>query len=179
MAQKIIYAVFPDHDSADNAISALEARGYDRQNISVMVRQDVIESVSKKPSASSALEGALEGAAAGGVIAGVVGLLVGISAIAIPGIGGLLIGGPLAGFLGLTGAAATTVSAGATGALAGGLIGGLIGLGIPRETAEFYQEKVEAGGVLIAVSIDDDSSEADLRQLLTSNAAENIIVIDR
>ncbi len=98
--------------------------------------------------------------------------MIGIGAIAIPGIGGLLIGGPLAAALGLTGAAAATVSGAVTGALAGGLVGGLVGLGVPEETAKVYENRIREGGVLIAVAAREGDDEA--HAVLEEHGADEI-----
>ena len=71
------------------------------------------------------------------MVGGLAGLLIGIGAIAIPGIGVLLLSEPLSRMLGLTGAAAATVSGAGTGAIAGGVLGLLMGLDITERTGEY------------------------------------------
>jgi hypothetical protein len=90
-------------------------------------------------------EGATTGAIAGGTVGGLTGLLVGLGALAIPGIGPVMLAGATAT------AIATTVSGTAIGAAAGGLLGALIGLGIPEERAKVYNERVSRGEYLVIV----------------------------
>ncbi len=94
---------------------------------------------------TEAEEGARKGAIAGGALGTIAGLLVGLGALAIPGIGPVMVAGATATAL------ATAISGGAIGAAAGGLIGGLIGLGIPEERARLYSDRVSRGDYLIVV----------------------------
>jgi uncharacterized membrane protein len=168
----IVLGVFSDRDEADDAVAELEKSGFETKDISIITKSD--EGKVVEESGNSMAEGAVSGATTGGVIGGIAGLLVGLGAIAIP--GGLLIGGPIAAALGLGGAAATTVSGAVTGALAGGLVGGLVGLGVPEEDAKIYEERINAGGVLIAVPTRTrDNREA--REILEDNGADKITTI--
>ncbi|NJP10691.1 MAG: DUF1269 domain-containing protein [Leptolyngbyaceae cyanobacterium RU_5_1] len=95
-------------------------------------------------------EGAKTGAIAGGTLGGLTGLLVGLGALAIPGIGPVMVGGALATAL------ATTISGGAIGAAAGSLVGALAGLGIPEDRARVYSDRVSSGDYLVMVEGSDD-----------------------
>jgi hypothetical protein len=95
----------------------------------------------------------------------------------MPALAGLFIGGPIAAALGLAGAAATTLSGAVTGAAAGGLIGALTGLGVPRETAESYDRTVEAGGVVIGLTVREHTA-GEARGILERNGAQNLIEFD-
>ncbi len=170
---EMVLGVFSEKGSAENAIEELKSEGYDAKDISIVMKDErEAEAVSTDTGASVA-EGALSGAATGGVIGGLAGLLVGIGAIMIPGIGAILIAGPLAAALGLTGAAATTISGAATGALAGGLVGALVGLGVPEEEAHVYEDRVKAGGILLAVPVQ-QGSKREARAILDDHGAESI-----
>ncbi len=149
--ERLVLGVFSSEENAEDAIDELKALGYDAKDLSIVMRdREGAERVATN-TGSSVIEGAASGAAAGSVIGGLAGLLFGIGAIAIPGVGPLLMGGPLAAALGFSGAAASTVSGALTGALAGGLLGGLIGLGVPEEDARFYEDRIKEGGILLAV----------------------------
>ena len=76
----------------------------------------------------------------------------------IPGIGPFISGGILA----------TALAGGA----AGWLVGGLVGLGLSHEEAQYYQGRVEQGGVLITV--DPEGRDEEARQILLKNGAENL-----
>lgn len=172
----MILGVFSTRENADAAIAELRDSGYDPKHISIIMKNmDNNETVVNNAAGtgSNVAGGAASGATTGGVVGALAGLLVGIGAIAIPGVGALLIGGPLAAALGLTGAAATTVSGALTGALAGGLIGALVGLGVPEEDAKVYQQRIEAGGILVAVPAKTGES-ADAKDILATNGADQI-----
>lgn len=175
MTQTIL-GIFENRVDADSTIDDLYAVGFDSKAISVMMKDsgNIREVHGAKGNAVS--EGIISGAATGGVVGGIAGLLIGIGAIAIPGIGALLIGGPLALSLGLTGAAATTVSAAATGVIAGGIIGGLVGLGVPEEEAKVYEDKIKKGAILLAVAAS-PVIEEEVIEILEDNNATHIRTI--
>jgi hypothetical protein len=98
-----------------------------------------------------------DGAIAGGAVGSYAGLLVGLGLLVVPGFGPVL----------LTGAAATVIatafSGGLIGAAAGSLVGGLVGLGIPKDQAEIYGDRINQGDYLVIIegSTDDiDLAEA-------------------
>ena len=97
-------------------------------------------------------DGAKVGALSGGALGGLTGLLVGIGALAIPGIGPIMLAGAAATAL------ATTVAGSAIGAAAGSLLGGLVGMGIPEERARVYNDRVSAGEYLVMV----DGTDAEI-----------------
>ncbi|MCL6459582.1 MAG: low temperature-induced protein, partial [Gorillibacterium sp.] len=86
-------------------------------------------------------EGMATGVATGGVLGGVTGLLAGVGAIALPGIGPLVVAGPNV-------VALTDVT---LGAWAGGLVGGLVGLGFSEQEATEYNSYVSDGKILVLV----------------------------
>lgn len=174
MAKNLVLGVFTNHTEAGNAVSELEANGYDAKEISLIVKDQVVTDQTVTTTAENVAAGAAQGVTSGGVVGGLVGLLVGIGAIAIPGIGGILIGGPLAAALGLTGAAATAVSGAATGALAGGIVGSLVGLGLPEETARFYEDRLREGGVLLAVSPKGKVSDQRIQEIFVEANAQQV-----
>jgi hypothetical protein len=99
-------------------------------------------------------EGAEKGAKAGAVL----GALGGIAAVVgvIPVIGPLLVAGPLLAALGITGAVGATAAGAMTGAAVGGLIGGLLSIGVGKEKAIVYQDRVLAGDVLVSINSEKD-----------------------
>lgn len=147
---KTVIGVFNHRMEAEDAISKLEALGYEPKDFSIIMK-DKYEDGEGTSIGANVTSGVASGATTGGVLGGIAGLLIGIGAIAIPGVGAILIGGPLAVALGLTGAAATTVSGAVTGALAGGLVGGLMGLGLSEDDAKYYESRVNEGAILVAV----------------------------
>jgi hypothetical protein len=85
------------------------------------------------------------GAAAGSALGGVTGLLVGLGAIAIPGVGPVMLAGAAAT------AIATAVSGTAIGAAAGSLAGGLTGMGFSADRAQTYSDHVSEGRYLVMI----------------------------
>ena len=150
---------FSSYQTAETALRELRDSGFPMDRVSVVGRDsdrpgvmagaDVSDRLSDKTERVSretqADEGAKTGAIAGGALGGLTGLLVGLGAVAIPGIGPVMLGGALATAL------ATTLSGGAIGAAAGGLGGGLIGLGIPEDRARVYTDRVTRGEYLVVV----------------------------
>lgn len=159
---------FATYREAEAALYELRDSGFPMDRISVVGREvdrhdeiagasasDRISTSSKQVARDTeADEGAKTGAIAGGALGGLTGLLVGLGALAIPGIGPVMLGGAAATAL------ATTISGGAIGAAAGGLIGGLVGLGIPEDRARVYNDRVSRGEYLVMV----EGSEDEIRR---------------
>ncbi|PSB01874.1 YsnF/AvaK domain-containing protein [Merismopedia glauca] len=148
---------FPSRPAAEEALHELKNSGFNMEQVSVVAQDsdgnpniagtEVIDNTGNK-----ADDGAKVGAASGGAVGGLTGLLVGIGALAIPGIGPIMLAGAAATAL------ATTLAGGAIGAAAGSLLGGLVGLGIPEEQARAYQNRVSAGEYLVIV----DGTDAEI-----------------
>lgn len=148
--RKRAVGVFPTRAEAESALTELRDSGFPMDRVSVVAkdgdRTDDIAGVETTDRiGNKADEGATKGALTGGALGGLTGLLVGLGALAIPGIGPVMLAGATAT------AIATTLSGTAIGAAAGGLIGALIGLGIPEERARVYNERVGRGEYLVMV----------------------------
>lgn len=174
---KIQLAVFAERSNAESALAELGRSGFDSKKISIMMKDVEEAKVVAQQAGASVAEGTVSGATTGGVLGGITGLLIGVGAITVPGIGALLIAGPLAAMLGLTGAAATTLSGAVTGALAGGVVGGLVGLGIPKEVAQIYEDRLKSGGVLLAVPSSDVDNDQAVR-ILQAYGADQLKTIN-
>ncbi len=175
--QKTVIGIFSSEEDAQTAVEDLETAGYETKDISIMMKNRTSAERFANDTGTNVANSAVSGAVTGGVIGGIAGLLIGIGAIAVPGIGALLIGGPIATALGVTGAAATTVSGATTGILAGGLIGALMGLGVPREDAAVYEERIKQGGILVAIPAQ-EGREEDVMAILEDNGADQIRAIE-
>ncbi len=178
--RRTVLGIFDTRAHADSALSALEGMGYSTKDVSVIARDTSVgggTTVVADDDHTGPVEGAAAGATTGGVIGGIAGLLVGLGALTIPGIGALFITGPIAAALGLTGAAAATASGAMTGALAGGLIGALTNLGVDEETAKVYEERVKAGGILLAAPVIDNVAEEDVKSAFEDNEAAEVHVV--
>ncbi len=99
-----------------------------------------------------------EGAVTGASIGGALGALAGIAAVAgvFPVLGPLFVAGPLATALGLTGAVGATAAGALTGAAAGGVLGALASMGVGKEQAQEYVDRVQAGNILVAANAPKD-----------------------
>ncbi|HAJ62100.1 MAG TPA: histidine kinase [Cyanobacteria bacterium UBA8543] len=142
--------VFPRRHNAEQALNQLHRSGFPMDKVSIIARdadrQDDIAGVDVSDHVGNkADEGAASGALTGGTLGGITGLLVGVGALAIPGVGPVVLAGEVATAL------ATTLAGTAIGAAAGGLLGALIGLGIPEERARVYSDRVSKGDYLVII----------------------------
>ena len=153
--------VFSSRQEAEQALNQLNHSGFPMDKVSVIARdadrQDDIAGVDVSDRVGNkADEGAASGALTGGTLGGITGLLVGVGALAIPGVGPVVLAGEVAT------AIATTLAGTAIGAAAGGLLGALIGLGIPEERAKVYSDRVSKGDYLVIIkSRDNDIARAE------------------
>ena len=139
-------AMFPDRASAELAYEELRARGYDKDDINVVMSDDARkrhfgddDTEHTTELGNKSLEGTGAGSAIGGTLGAIIGAVAAIgTSVAIPGLG-LVVAGPLAA--GLAGAGA--------GGLTGGLIGALVGAGIPEERAKVYESGVKEGNIVL------------------------------
>jgi len=149
--QQRAVGIFSSRAETERALHDLRDAGFPMNKVSVIARDadregdiagvDVTDRVGNK-----ADEGATAGALTGGALGGITGLLVGLGALAIPGIGPIMLAGAEAT------AIATTLAGTAIGATAGSLIGALVGLGIPEERAKVYGDRVAQGDYLVMVN---------------------------
>lgn len=163
-------AMFRDRDSAERAFEALRARGYDKDDINVVMsdegrkRHFGDDDDNKTELGNKSLEGAGAGSAIGGTLGAVVGAIAAIgTSIAIPGLG-LIVAGPLAA--GLAGAGA--------GGLTGGLIGALVGSGIPEERAQVYETGVKEGNIVLGFKPHSTEDARYFEEHFQSNRGEHI-----
>ena len=149
MYEGVVVQSFRTEDDAIDAIRRLQSAGFTNDQVSVIARDENVSRQVATDTGTEAEEGALAGAVTGGVLGGVAALIAGASAVAIPGIG-IAIGGPIAAAI--------------AGAAGGGLVGGLIGMGLPEEEAERYNERLEAGDIVVSVVA--GPREAEAREIL-------------
>jgi len=153
---RMVTGLFDDRETAERAYQSLSARGYDKDDVNLVMSDDTRKKHFSTVAGAETELGtkAAEGAGVGGALGGTVGAVLGAVAavgtsIAIPGLG-LVIAGPLA---------AAIAGAGAGGA-AGGLVGALVGWGIPEERVKRYETGIKNGGILMGVK---SRSDADAR----------------
>ncbi len=150
--------VFSNRRDAEHALTEQRNSGFPMDKVSVIAkdaeRDDQLAGAEMSDRVGNkADEGAAAGAVTGTALGGLGGLLVGLGALAIPGIGPVMLAGAGATAL------ATTLTGAGIGAAAGGLLGALIGLGIPEERARVYNDRVSRGDYLVIV----DGTEDDIR----------------
>lgn len=150
----MITAVFHDRASAERAYRAITDRGYDRDDVNMVMSDETRKqfATTEGEHDSKALEGAGAGAGIGGTIGAVAGAIAAIgTSLVIPGLG-LVVAGPVAAALAGAGA----------GGITGGLVGALVGSGIPEDRAKVYETDVKEGGIVMGVT---PRSEDDARYI--------------
>lgn len=165
-----VLGIFPEEHEAELAIKELESKNFNPKDISIVMKDKHQQTVVEENTGTNVAEGTISGATTGAVVGGLAGLLAGT---VMPGLAGFLIGGPIGAALGLTGAAATTVSGAATGAVAGGLIGALTGLGVSEDEARVYEQRVNDGGILVAVPVTAANTD-EVRTILSNHGATDV-----
>jgi uncharacterized membrane protein len=169
MNQNVISAVFDNRSEAEAAVQELRSAGVDTARLSVVGRDEDRTTVSDgdgqvtdDDAGSDAVKGALGGAGLGAIL--------GIAALAIPGVGPLAAAGAIASGA-IPGAAA--IGAGA-GAVAGGLGGYLKGHGVSDEDAEYYEGRINDGGIFVSVDGSDNNVPAEqVREILMRNGGHS------
>jgi hypothetical protein len=149
--RRTVAGLFPDRESAEQAINALKVAGFTGDQIGVALRDRTAQGVLIEETGTQVAEdAAATGALGGGLLGGLAGLLIGVGALVIPGLGPIVAGGLLATAFGVAGG--TAVVGAGLGAAAGGLLGALAGLGIPETEARHFETGFRAGGVLVTVA---------------------------
>lgn len=161
MANKTVLGVFSTQEDAEKALSALDHEGVTMKDVSIITQNREAGATMAQDSGANVAGGAATGA----IIGGIAGLL--LSAVALPGVGGLLVAGPLAATWGVT------------GLVAGGIIGALAGLGVPEETARSYEERIRQGAIVLAVPVKKEGQETLLASTMEDASAEDVRVAER
>ncbi len=164
---KSIVGIAKNRTQLESAISDLQTSGVPTQDISLLMPDSGDQTEIGTVKSTKLPEGASAGALGGGVVGGTLGLLAGIGALAIPGVGPFIAAGPIMAALG----------GAALGASAGGVAGALVGLGIPELEAKAYQDRLKAGGYLVAVHVSDDKKSGDIRELLKRHGLEDVSTV--
>lgn len=154
-----VVAAFKTPEGASVAAERLEAAGFRRENIGLVMSEDTQRRFVTVKDSNKAPEGAAIGGATGGILGAIIAGVAAAATVTIPGVG--LITGPLVAALAGAGA----------GAAAGGIIGGLVGLGIPEREAKLYENVLKKGGVLVGVRTYDGEDEKRARAVLKDAGA--------
>lgn len=157
-----VIGLFSDSKQAGEVVGDLKAQGY-TDDISIVAKDVNTAGITSEDIKKDVSQGAMAGAATGAAIGALGALLVGAASFVLPGVG-LVALGPLATLL--TGTAA--------GAATGGLVGALVDWGIPEEKAKDYEQRINSGEVLVAVTSDKDDA-AQIQSILQTRGGETYI----
>jgi len=148
---KTMTALFDDYEDAAQAVRALEAAGFEGDDVSLVVSTYGTEGADADivSGEDAATESAGTGAGLGALLGGASGLLAGLGVIAIPGVGPVV----AAGWLLST--AVGAVAGAAVGGATGGLIGTLVHSGVHESDAHVLAESMRRGGSVVSVRTDE------------------------
>lgn len=161
--KQITTAVFSAREDAEKAINYIHNKLDIRSDNISYIYRDVTGKVKEVDVSDISSDTPAEGARKGAAIGGTLGAVAGIAALAglIPVIGPIFAAGALTTALGLTGAIGTVAAGAVTGAAAVGLIGALVNIGIGKENAQQYADRVNAGDILVVVTDEKGAVVAD------------------
>lgn len=174
--KKVIFALFSDIEVADRAINYLHNELHiPNDEISYVYKDKGGQKISGEGgdvADATTAEGAMAGATTGGLIGAAIGI-VGVAGLLGP-LGPIVVAGPLATFLGITGATGVVVGSGVAGAAIGGLVGALTSMGVSEPQARNFEERVDAGDVLVTIHVENDDVVTDA--LRKFNAQEITVI---
>lgn len=177
--KKVIFALFTDIEVADKVINHLHNELHiPNDEISYVYKDKTGGKVSgdaDEVTTQTTGEGAASGATTGGVIGAAIGLI-GVAGLLGP-LGPIVVAGPLATFLGITGAAGAVVGTGVAGAAIGGLVGALTHMGVSEPVARNFEERVDAGDVLVSIHTEADDVDK-VSDILREFNAEDITMVE-
>jgi len=160
MMENTVYCLALHEPQANEILTHLRNLGFSASEISVLLKDKDTKNITVK-------EDAIRGARKGGIAGGVLGAIAGLTALAVPAVGPLLVAGPWLAALG--------------GAAVGGVVGGLAGgtgalthIGIPEHHTDRIAQKLHRGGILIAVHTDDPARLDRALRVFKSSGADEI-----
>jgi hypothetical protein len=167
----MVTGLFHDRESAERAYQEVTNRGYNDDDVNLVMSDETRKQYFSGPGAKETELGskAAEGAGIGGAIGGTIGaigaaLAAAGTSLAIPGLG-VVIAGPLAAALAGAGA----------GGVTGGLLGALVGAGIPEERVKDYEAGIKRGGILMGVRPRSDEDAEHFEQSWKRERGEHVL----
>ena len=156
-----VTGLFDRVSDAQAAVQEFVEGGWTHESISVVTKEigDAPTEESRPKVAGPVVKDAEKGA----VIGGLAGLLLGMSELAVPGVGPVLVGGWLA----------TTLLGVGLGAATGGLAGTLVELGMSHEHAAHLAGQIRQGATLVTVRTTEDTA-SQARDILARQGALHI-----
>lgn len=161
---KAVFGIFSSTADLDRTVESLKRAGFGSNDISILMPDEKSSKDFGHEKNTKAPEGATTGASTGVVLGGALGWLVGAGLLAIPGIGPFVAAGPIMAALAGAGIGGTV----------GGVSGALIGMGIPEFEAKRYQDRIQAGGMLLSVHCDTSDEIDRAEQLLKQYGAQDV-----
>ena len=166
--QMLVTGLFNDRPSAERAYDAVTARGYDRDDVNLVMSDDTrkrhfTSAGTETELGNKAAKGAGVGGAIGGTVGAIAAVVAAVGTIAIPGIG-IVVAGPLAAAL----------AGGGAGAATGGLLGALVGAGIPEERVKDYEAGIKKGGILMGIKARNAADAEYFEQDWKTNQGEHV-----
>jgi outer membrane lipoprotein SlyB len=138
---KLVLGIFDDYAAAGQAVDELKDAGFAPGNISLLGKDtEELRPLLRKIS-SNKPDRLMTDLGVAGAIGG---LLVGLSSIAVPGAGSILVAGPLV----------AAISGAAAGSAIGVVTGALVHFDVPETEAHSYEAHLTEGKVLVAVHTD-------------------------
>lgn len=150
-----VTATFKTPGAAREAIDALIATGFMKDDISVLVTDMTRGKAFAIKEGTKAEEYTATGASAGGAFGAITALLISAALIPWGGISLIAIGPMFATLAGL-----------GAGGLAGGVMGALIGMGVPEHEAKLYEDDVKDGKILIGVHVENEEESETAQRVL-------------
>ncbi len=150
MARHVTSAVFDTQAQAEGAVAQLRSAGVSDRDISVIAQHGSATEV-HDGRGDTISDGDGSGAAKGLVAGAGLGTLAGIGALLIPGVGPFIAAGALTSALGVAGASVATGAL--AGAVTGGLAGALTDYGVSHDDANYYNDRMGSGGVVVTVDL--------------------------
>ena len=147
-----IAGVFDSRKEANAAVAKLLDAGFNKENISLIVSDNVRHTIFSSPTddeSARATKGGAAGALFGGALGALIASLTLVGVITVPG-SGILVAGPLVAVLSGAGA----------GAAAGGLSGALISAGFAVDEAKRYENEIKHGKAVIVIHTTDEMAAA-------------------
>lgn len=132
---KTVFSFFENYNSAATAVDELYRQGYTHDEIQILTEEAVAKEITNGNRTIDQGENLM-------------GMLAGHQGMPVSGIGSVVAVGPLTTIF--------TKSATEPTPIQGGLVGAFEEMGMPEDTAAFYTDGINRGGVVLAVRTDDD-----------------------
>ncbi len=144
--RRIVVGVFDAPRRAERALHELRSARFSPERVAVIVGDTREARLLAEQTSIGDGEAAGAGMLLGGFTGGLLGWLVGISTLAIPGVGPVVVAGALA----------ATVGGAAVGVAAGKLAGALVDHGVPEAEARGYEGQLGGGAILLIAETSGD-----------------------